>query len=494
MKKTVLSMLPGGLFAITAPIIFYVANPDNKILNSWTEIFGSIFLTLAVGAIVYGLAFLATRSAYPAGVITAILVIGIFYLWQIALLITLVVLICTGALLLLHQKISYAKATALLSVLAISLTGLYSGQLAIFLSQLPSIHPHSLIDPVIASETNPASTGTTPDIYYIILDGYGRADMLQEIYGYDNSDFLNQLRDLGFFVAEASQANYPQTVLSLGSSLNMQYLDKMSTQMGDSNVWWLAKDALIHSQARQFLEGRGYRTIFIASGFDYTDIRDGDEFVKPYPLMLNNFDAGFLRFTNLAPLGDMGGLIPYPAYATLRRIIQTNFEALPRAASETGPKFVFAHITAPHPPFVFDEAGNPVNPNAPFTMVDKMREIMDESTYKQSYIAELRYINDQTIQTLKAILANSPTPPVIILQGDHGPGLYLADSPEDSCLYERYSILNAYYLTGKPPTAIPETISPVNSFRMVFNDYFSTHFPLLADKSYFASFNDFYHL
>ena len=69
---------------------------------------------------------------------------------------------------------------------------------------------------------------TPPDIYYIILDGYGRSDVLKNEYGYDNSDFLNALRDLGFTVSECSQSNYAQTQMSLASSLNFNYIDVLS--------------------------------------------------------------------------------------------------------------------------------------------------------------------------------------------------------------------------------------------------------------------------
>ncbi len=67
-----------------------------------------------------------------------------------------------------------------------------------------------------------------PDIYYIILDGYGRSDVLKNEYDYDNSDFLNGLRGLGFYVADCSQSNYAQTQISLASSLNFNYLDALS--------------------------------------------------------------------------------------------------------------------------------------------------------------------------------------------------------------------------------------------------------------------------
>ena len=68
---------------------------------------------------------------------------------------------------------------------------------------------------------------TPPDIYYIILDGYGRQDALMEDYGYDNTAFLNFLEEQGFFVADCSRSNYSQTKFSLLTSLNMDFVEEL---------------------------------------------------------------------------------------------------------------------------------------------------------------------------------------------------------------------------------------------------------------------------
>jgi hypothetical protein len=63
---------------------------------------------------------------------------------------------------------------------------------------------------------------------------------------------------------------------------------------------------------------------------------------------------------------------------------------------------------------------------------------------------------------------------VIIIQGDHA----LAGAKD------RFGILNAYYLPGINKDILYPTISPVNSFRIVFNQYFGAKLPLLPDRSY----------
>ena len=69
------------------------------------------------------------------------------------------------------------------------------------------------------------SSANPPDIYYIILDGYGRADVLQEIYNHDNTSFTSALTERGFYVGDESQSNYLRTSLSITSALNMEYIN-----------------------------------------------------------------------------------------------------------------------------------------------------------------------------------------------------------------------------------------------------------------------------
>ena len=48
-----------------------------------------------------------------------------------------------------------------------------------------------------------STTGIEPDIYYIVLDSYGGADVLKDSYSYDNSEFVNDLQELGFIIPQS---------------------------------------------------------------------------------------------------------------------------------------------------------------------------------------------------------------------------------------------------------------------------------------------------
>jgi hypothetical protein len=269
----------------------------------------------------------------------------------------------------------------------------------------------------------------------------------------------------------------------------MQYLDGLSEVMGDSNLWWPAGDAIQHSQVRSFLEQAGYQTIVIASGWDYTDIRDGDAYIKPYTFMLRDFQKAFISWTNLHYLGEISwDLISFPSENEGRRVVQYAFATLPDVAKLPGPKFVFSHILSPHPAYLFDEKGEPVEGKYPHPQIGSPGYFESVVQYRQAYLEQLTYISRRTLEMIDGILAQSDTPPVIILQADHGSDVFMdLESIENTCLYERYSILNSYYLPGISPEKIPANISPVNSFRLVFNFYFGTNVEILTNRAYFSS-------
>ena len=107
------------------------------------------------------------------------------------------------------------------------------------------------------------------------------------------------------------------------------------------------------------------------------------------------------------------------------------------------------------------------------------------------YAAQVAYVNDAVIQLVDRLQRDSSTPPVIILQGDHGPGSQLDwDSPAATNMWERMSILNAYDIPGLPSESIDPGLSPVNTFRLVLNHLFGYSLERLPDRSYFSSWKD----
>ena len=111
------------------------------------------------------------------------------------------------------------------------------------------------------------TTAAGPDIYFIVLDGYARADVLAKYYGFDNGPFLDGLRERGFQVSDASRSKFYWTFLSIGSALNLDYIRRWSAVGLDPG----SRDRreryriLRNNRAAQFLRQRGYRYVHLQS-------------------------------------------------------------------------------------------------------------------------------------------------------------------------------------------------------------------------------------
>ena len=86
------------------------------------------------------------------------------------------------------------------------------------------------------------------------------------------------------------------------------------------------------------------------------------------------------------------------------------------------------------------------------------------------------------------ILSTSKNQPIIIIQGDHGatviPGI---EEFNEEAIRERFSNLNAYYFPLNSEIKPYDGITPVNTFRIIFNNYFNSNYELLEDNSYIIS-------
>ena len=328
-----------------------------------------------------------------------------------------------------------------------------------------------------------------PDIYYIVLDGYGREDILREYYGYDNSGFIKELQNRGFIVPENSLSNYPKTALSIASTLNMDYISNLVPELSDNDTtyWWLMKPLIQDSNARRLLEEGGYQSYAATTGWGITDIPSADVYYQPDPVVVNDFESFVLSVSPIGVLTKLLSKFSYiPSYEDHRDLILYNFEVVSDITHRQGAKFIFVHIVAPHPPFVFNASGDSVTPDYPYSFNDANDIQLNDSEYRDGYVAQLEFINEKIKTLIDDILSNSVVPPIIILQADHGPGMLVDFRSADlTCLRERFSIFAAYYLPGVDPNDFPEDITPVNTFRIVFNEYFNTAYPLQMNKHYY---------
>jgi hypothetical protein len=340
------------------------------------------------------------------------------------------------------------------------------------------------------------ATSAKPDIYYIILDRYANVDTLREIYDYDNEPFMRELEARGFSVARHAWANYFKTALSLYSSLNMHLIDPeqlgvdLEARARFSEVQGALRDHLALPSA---LKSLGYDYVHLGGWWEPTATNvDADVALRFQGSA--EFSSALWSTTALSLVWppSFGGTGPdgedMPFRELDRDTILYAFDRLEDAAARAGPDFVFAHITAPHPPYVFNADGS-------FPSEDEV----NGRSERDNYVAQLQWVNQRVLRAIDRLMDHPPgqPDPIIVLQADEGPfpPRFSADErgfqwleASDREIQQKFGILNAMRLPGVEPASFGfnERTSPVNEFRIVLNATFDAGLPLLPDETFLS--------
>ncbi|MBN2842460.1 MAG: sulfatase-like hydrolase/transferase [Sedimentisphaerales bacterium] len=315
------------------------------------------------------------------------------------------------------------------------------------------------LEPLIVSDN-------MPDIYHIILDEYAITEVLQGQAKVDNTDFLNKLRELGFTIAANSRSNYGGTPFCLTSLLNFNYLSKTELQ----SYHKLKTEKVLHrildnNNTFRSLRQAGYTIITTETFVRQGTVRGAD--ISLGRSVANRFYSNILSNTPFRHLdnGDKN-IIPY-------QILRYGLEVLPELAKgENSPFYVFSHICCPHSPVQIDE-------NYQFCSPQELCTEANADTFRNDYRKQVIGLNKLVMETVEKILKNSKRPPIIIIQGDHGirARILLPGTPMTEL--QTYGNLNAMFLPGQNTSLVSNDFSPVNTYRLLFNLYFGTNYPLL---------------
>jgi len=259
--------------------------------------------------------------------------------------------------------------------------------------------------------------------------------------------------------------------------LNMAYLQGLDPAFTPDSikrrVLW---DSYKHNAVRYNFETLGYKTIAFAMGFAWNELDDVDVFYTPPPFSagMTEFETLFMQTTLARYAQDLGWVdIDQITGQNFRDRTLLVFDSMDDIARMDEPTFAYVHVISPHPPFVFGPDGEYTDP-ADFWNEKKQ---YPKDLFARGYQNQLTFLNQKVLEAVDTLIAESDTPPIIILQGDHGPWLQSND--------KRMWILNAYYLPNHDQGLYP-TISPVNSFRYIFDEYFKGNYDMLPDVSYFS--------
>jgi hypothetical protein len=320
-----------------------------------------------------------------------------------------------------------------------------------------------------------------PDIYLIILDEYANSSVLREQFSFDNRAFEDSLRQLGFTIPKSVHSNYAHTILSLPSLLNFSHLTELTRELGPSETDpTLPSYLLQHNRTVAFLKSQGYAYLFYPSQWwpaTQHGLQADAEFQVWHQISLGQeLSRSHFRRT-LTRMTLLGQLFRDPPYDTDH--VERTLEALTSVPARTGPTFAFAHVMNPHYPYVFEADCRPVPPH-------------EAKRKRVAYVNQLQCLNHLLLGTVTALLKQSPTPPVILLQGDHGTSTLnfswarnaAAVSPAQA--RERFGAFGAYYLPAGGSRLVSDSVTLVNLLQKVLAYYLGADVQPSGDELYMS--------
>jgi hypothetical protein len=478
----------------------------------------SFIYTIIGSAALFGILLLIFRNKNKAGIVGLILIIGFFtygrvyygtrtsatfhFLNHHAILIPLYLVLmglCVWGALRIKKK---SNITNYLNIVTLALVVLQVAELS-----YAYIHSSVAGNKTVKTQSGliqPANLKKMPDIYVIVLDAYMRSDALKQDLGYENSDFINQLKGMGFYVPTCSHPDYTFTYASISSLFNMRYIPEayandIWSQFNDTGFWSILKNNEVYSQ----LKGIGYKTVSFEEEYPMLQFNNSDvligathpsinaAYLYPFEVMYKQTTA-LVILTALDPHDKIGkffqsifakpnsknsttdfGLSGPNKDFVVSHIIDTKFilNHIKDVPPISGPKLTYIHLFIPHYPYVFEPDGQ-INTNPNYYSGDRGGATSDDYEDK-GYVNQVQYIDKTIVPILQDVIKNSKNPPIIILMGDHG-----LVAPN------RWTNLEAFYFPEGGDAKLYSTISPVNVFRVIFNQYFGASYPLLPDNTY----------
>ena len=316
----------------------------------------------------------------------------------------------------------------------------------------------------------PGAYAEKPNVYHIILDEYTDNEILMKKFGYNNEKFLEFLNKNGFYMTDKSFSTFGSTPNELNSILNMDYPIKKG---------WVsdAYQDLKTNKVMSTFSDQNYSVIETNSAMRWKDFSDVDTHLC--------YDVDFINSEFLDQVlrkSIIRYFMEQHQTDTRRDIVRCTFNELSEIALQSnGPTYVFAHLYVPHPPFIFGPNGENVTPDH--------SEISGLQSWEnpQGYLNQLIYATSEISVVITNIVENDPNA-IIILQGDTGTST--GTDGTTTTMKDIYQIHSILYAVRIPDVNNFENAIPVNTYRIIFNNYFDMNYEYLEHRIYMANENN----
>jgi len=321
-----------------------------------------------------------------------------------------------------------------------------------------------------------------PDIYFLVFDAMSSSKSLQADLGKNNYQLDSFLQQQGFYIAANARANYNWTIHSLSSTLNMDYLPIwIAPVMNDAKAYFWGSSSILNNSLFSILKKEGYQIksfqpVSYANpdwpGVSYfNSLKENHYYFKTLPGRIYRdifwnylkIDNNFIKEKQMQII-DARNLEKKTYFDTTKALIKNS-------CTLTGnPKFIYGHFMLPHEPYTFDSTGKVKT--AEQTIIKRKEEDAG------AYFNQVVYAGKVIKELVSYIQQNNKKNTIIIVEGDHG-----YRTPEGNKAGYTFQNLNAVYFPDQKYDLLYDSLSPVNTFRIVLNKYFSARLPLLKDSS-----------
>ena len=369
-----------------------------------------------------------------------------------------------------------------------------------------------VIDERVSEVKAMVSPDQIPDIYLIILDAYPRDGSPAS---FDNSEFIGDLEDRGFYVDPQARSNYASTASSILSALYMSHLDRIVDWGEPTPERYQAYNIMLDHSLGNILTNLGYTYVHVSSGWFITKTsRNADVVVEftprgtvlsgytavdpftyyPYSIenaasLSNSFMVHFLQTTffkyfDRRPCFDCINKVPgVLSWAHPFRSLQW-IDYMKELGQAERPKFVLAHFIKPHVPISFDRHGNIAHTVGDDGTIHFGQWDDDhDPEFDSAFYGQVAWLNSQLLDVIDSVLTGPDDDSIIVIMSDHG---YI---PGHEARYT-HDILAAYRLPNRGASVIYPGITPVNAFRVILDYYFELGLGRVEDQVHWSENRD----
>lgn len=328
----------------------------------------------------------------------------------------------------------------------------------------------------------PLPDSLKPDIYFLVFDAMSSSKSIQQNFGRDMHQLDSFLLNKGFYVVTDGAANYNWTIHSLSSTLNMDYLPSwIAPVANDPKSYFWGSSSILNNSLFSILRKEGYQiNSYQPISFDnkywpgkpfFSNLRDNHFYFKTLPGRIwrdifwnyTKINTSFIQNRQIKIIAEKNKV--------KKQYLDTTIELVKKSCSFKGkPKFTYGHFMIPHEPYIFDSSGNVKEPME--TVIKHRDQVADY--YLNQVIFARKVIMDLVIYIQKHNRKNT----VIIVAGDHGYRTEFGNKTGYS-----FKNLNSFYFPDHDYKLLYDSLSPVNTFRIILNKYYGAGLILHKDSS-----------